>query len=52
MKDESKNNGGKKHVSLNAYLGFSETFCKDSWLCNELCRQTAIYLPNWGAGAS
>ena len=30
MKDESKNNGGKKHVSLNAYLGFSETFCRDS----------------------
>lgn len=30
MKDESKNNGGKKNVSLNAYLGFSETFCRDS----------------------
>ena len=50
MKDESKNNGGKKHVSLNAYLGLSETFCRDSWLCNELCEQTAICLPNWGAG--
>ena len=37
MKDESKNNGGKKHVSLNAYLGHSETFCRDSWLCNKLC---------------
>lgn len=48
MKDESKNNGGKKNVSLNAYLGFSETFCRDSWLCNELCRQTAIYQSNWG----
>jgi hypothetical protein len=30
MKDESKNNGGKKRVSLNTYLGLSETFCKDS----------------------
>ncbi len=29
-KDESRNNGGKKHVSLNAYLGFSETICRDS----------------------
>ena len=37
MKDESKNNGGKKHVSLNAYLGLSETFCRGSWFYNELC---------------
>ena len=28
MKDESKNNGGKKHISLNVYLGHSETFCR------------------------
>ncbi len=52
IKDESKNNGGKKHVSKNVYLGLSETFCRVFWFYNELCGQTAICRPNWGEDAS
>ena len=33
---------GKISVSKQAYLGHSETFCRDF--------HTAICLPNWGAG--